>query len=62
MKAPPGIETIDRMVAAQDRIDRLAALRQRVETDWIEAHFERGPRIESEYNPFDKNRLGHDDE
>jgi hypothetical protein len=26
--------------------------RQRVEAAWIESHFEKGPRIESEYNPF----------
>jgi hypothetical protein len=57
IKSPPGIEIIDRMVANQDRLDRAAAIRQRIESDWIEAHFDKGPRIETEYNPLDNSRL-----
>ena len=49
---PPGIEIIDRMCDAQDRKDRLAAIRQATENAWIESHFERGPRIETEHDPF----------
>jgi hypothetical protein len=51
--SPPGIEHIDRMVDAQDRKDRIARLREVTENAWIESHFEKGPRIETEWNPFD---------
>jgi hypothetical protein len=36
MKAPTGIEYIDRMCEAQDRADRIAAVRRRIENAWIE--------------------------
>jgi hypothetical protein len=45
------------MCLEQDRRDRAAAIRQQVETAWIESHFENGPRVESEYNPLDNARL-----
>jgi hypothetical protein len=35
--SPPGTSTIDAMCEAQNRTDRAAALRQRIENDWIEA-------------------------
>jgi hypothetical protein len=57
LKPPPGIEIIDAMCDAQDRVDRAAAIRQQSEAAWIEAHFEKGPRIETEYNPFDSARI-----
>jgi hypothetical protein len=34
--SPPGISTIDAMCEAQDRADRAAAIRQRIENEWIE--------------------------
>jgi len=37
---PPGIEHIDRMVAHQDRIDRAAAARVRIETALVETMME----------------------
>jgi len=56
--SPPGIDIIDRMVDAQDRTDRIAAIRQASENAWIESHFERGgPRIESDYEPFDDTHM-----
>jgi hypothetical protein len=42
IKPPPGIDIIDRMCEAQSRADRAAAIRQRIENDWIESHFEKG--------------------
>jgi len=54
---PSGIDYIDRMCAEQSRADRAAAIRQRMEAEWIDFHFEKGPRIESEYNPLDNARL-----
>jgi hypothetical protein len=32
-------------------------IRQRIENDWIESHFDKGPRIESEYNRFDAKNM-----
>jgi hypothetical protein len=57
IKPPPGIDHIDRLCEAAARNDRLAAIKQRIENDWIEAHFDKGPRIETEYNPFDRDNL-----
>jgi hypothetical protein len=37
VKPPPGIDTIDRMVEAQDRADRAAAVRVRIQTELMEA-------------------------
>jgi len=43
---------------AQDRRDRIAALRIEAETRWIESHFEKsGPRIETDYEPFDNTHM-----
>ena len=57
MKPPPGIDIIDRMCAEQDRANRAAAIRQKVENEWIESHFRRDPyKAATEYNPFDKKR------
>jgi hypothetical protein len=42
---------------AQDKCDRMQRLRQQAESAYIEAHFDKGPRIESEYNPLDNSRL-----
>jgi hypothetical protein len=53
----PGISHIDRICEAQDRADRAAAIRQRIENDWIESHFDKGPRIETEWNPFDRENM-----
>ena len=57
MQSPPGIDHIDRIVEAQTRADRAAAIRQRIESDWIESHFDKGPRVESEWNPFDAKNM-----
>ena len=57
VQPPSGIDYIDQMCDAQDRADRAAAIRQRIENDWIESHFEKGPRIEVEYNPFENSRI-----
>jgi hypothetical protein len=51
LRQQPGIDIIDRMCDAQDRADRAAAIRQQVETEWIESHFDKGPRVERSYNP-----------
>jgi hypothetical protein len=52
LRQPPGIDIIDRMCDAQARADRAAAIRQQAETEWIEAHFDKGPRIAKDYNPL----------
>ena len=54
---PSGIDYIDRMCAEQSRADRAAAIRQRMEAEWIDFTLKKGPRIESEYNPLDNARL-----
>ena len=51
---PPGINYIDRMCDAADRADQIARARVELENRWIESHFEKGPRIERDYNPFAK--------
>ena len=33
------------------------SIRQRVEAEWIEEHFQKGPRVRSEYDPFSPDRL-----
>jgi len=54
----PDTRWIDAQLDAADRRDRAAAIRQRIENDWIESHFEdKGPRIETEYNPFDAKNM-----
>jgi hypothetical protein len=53
----PDTRWVDRQLDAQDKLDRAAALRQRMESDWIESHFDRGPRIETEYDPFDRSNM-----
>jgi hypothetical protein len=64
VKPPPGIDYIDRMCEAQSRTERAAAIRQRIENEWIEALMgNKTPhKAATEYNPFDKKRLGHDDD
>jgi len=63
VKPPSGVDYVDRLCEAQSRADRAAAVRQKIEIEWIEAHFRRDPyRAATEYSPFDKKRLGHDDE
>jgi len=58
VKPPPGISHVDRLCEAQDRRDRIAALRIEAETRWIESHFEKsGPRIETDYEPFDNTHM-----
>jgi hypothetical protein len=57
IQPPPGINYIDQMCEAQSRADRLAAIKQRIEHAWIEAHFDNGPRIETEYNPFARENM-----
>jgi hypothetical protein len=54
---PPGVNHLDAIAESFARAERAAAIRQRIENDWIESHFDRGPRIESKYNPFDNSRL-----
>jgi len=49
---------IDAQLDAAAHADRVAAVRQRVENAWIESHFEdKGPRIESDWNPIDRKNL-----
>jgi hypothetical protein len=50
----PDTRWIDAQIDAQDKRDRAAALRQRVESDWIEFQLDqaKGPLIETEWNPF----------
>jgi|SRR5215469_5268335 len=59
IKAPPGINYVDQLCDAADRNDRIAALRAKVENDWIEFQLEqaKGPRIETEYDPFSRQRM-----
>lgn len=53
VKPPPGIEIIDRMVEAQTHKERIAALRQQLENDWIEGLLEKktSHRARFEYSP-----------
>jgi hypothetical protein len=57
LRQPPGVDLIDKMVEAQSRNERLAAIKQRIENAWIEARFDKGPRIETEWNPFDRENM-----
>jgi hypothetical protein len=43
----PDTRWCDRQMDAQDKCDRMQRLRQQAESAWIEAHFYKGPRIES---------------
>jgi hypothetical protein len=57
VQSPPGVRWIDQQVAVQDRIDHAAAIRQRIEAEWTEEHFQKGSRVQSEYDPFSPDRL-----
>jgi hypothetical protein len=61
---PPGINYIDRMCEAQDRVDRAAAIRVRIETELVEAAMANkiSNRVQSEYNPYSRDRMGFDDD
>ena len=63
-KPPPGINYIDRMCEAQDRVDRAAATRVRVETALVEAimNDKISNKIKSDYNPFSRERMGFSDD
>ena len=64
LQPPPGIEHIDRMVAHQDRIDRAAAIRVRIETELAEAALRDriSNRVQSDYNPYSRKRMGFSDD
>jgi hypothetical protein len=64
IQQPPGINYIDRMCEAQDRIDRLNAVRVRIETEMVEAAMENKIRYkaQTEYNPYSRERMGFDDD
>jgi hypothetical protein len=64
VKSPPGINYIDQMCEAQDRIDRAAAARVRVETELMEAMMKDKTlrRAKSDYNPFSRERMGFSDD
>jgi len=55
--SPPGIDIIDKMVEAQDRKDRIAVIRQATENAFIESHFEKSPRVQTDYHPLSKETL-----
>jgi hypothetical protein len=50
--SPPGVNYVDALCDAADRRDRIAAIRAAQEAAWIESHFEKPPRIETDYEPF----------
>jgi hypothetical protein len=54
VKPPPGIDLIDRMCIQQDRLDRAAAVRVRVETEAVERAMAEGTsrRARTEYEPL----------
>ena len=64
VKPPPGINYIDQMCEAQDRIDRAAAARVRVETELMEAMMNEKTlrRVKSDYNPYSRERMGFSDD
>jgi hypothetical protein len=64
LKPPPGIDIIDRMCEAQDRADRAAAVRVRIETELVEAMMENkiSYKAKTEYNPYSRERMGFDDD
>ena len=58
LKPPPGIEIVDRLCIEQDKRDRAAANRVRIETELAEAMMRNtGPRVETEWDPFDREHL-----
>jgi hypothetical protein len=57
VQSPPGVRWIDQQVEVQNRIDHAAAIRQRVEAEWIEAHFQKGSRVKTDYDPFSPDRM-----
>jgi hypothetical protein len=64
IQPPPGINYIDRMCEAQDRIDRAAAARVRVDIELAEAMMKDkiSNRVQSEYNPYSRSRMGFSDD
>ena len=59
LKPPPGIEIVDRLCIEQDKRDRAAMVKVKLETALIEAELEqaKAPRIETEWDPFDREHL-----
>jgi hypothetical protein len=59
LKPPPGIDHIDRIGQAFAHNDKMAALKVKVETQWLEFHLEQAkrPLVESEYEPFDSENM-----
>lgn len=51
------IREVDAVAEGFARADRIAAIRQAVENAHIESHFEKGPRIEHDYNPISREQL-----
>jgi hypothetical protein len=64
LSSPPGISTIDAMCEAQDRADRAAVVRVRIETELVEELMSNKiqNKATTEYNPFSRQRMGHDEE
>jgi hypothetical protein len=64
IQPPPGIEIIDRLCQAQDRADRAAAVRVRIETEMVEAAMANKVtyKAETEYNPYSRDRMGLDND
>jgi hypothetical protein len=56
IQPPPGIEIIDRLCQAQDRADRAAAIRVRIETELVEAAMANKVtyKAKTEYNPVQR--------
>jgi len=59
LKGVPGIDAMDRIAAGFAYQDRMAALKVKVETDWLEYQLEqaKGAHVEHEYDPFDREHL-----
>jgi hypothetical protein len=59
IQSPPGINICDGMMDAQDRIDKLSAMKVKLETDWLQFQLEqaREPKIETDYEPFDRDNM-----
>ena len=64
IRPPPGLDHIDRMCAEQDRVDRAAAMKVRIDTELAEAALSRrNPhKVVTEYNPYSRERMGFDDD
>jgi hypothetical protein len=61
IEQPPGLRWVDQQLDAQAEKDRAALVRQRMEDAWFEARFDKGPRVEHDYNPFDSRSIRNDD-